>query len=167
MALSGSCSTQSLKQVARYRESHPALVVTAEAVLDGALTATMARDWVLTNLNREPMVFSSADPDTVRAAQARFGRDGAAHSLERLMAELAQLLLAAGVRRFVIGGGETSGAIVSALGIDRLRIGPEIDPGVPVLAAGNDQFGIVLKSGNFGGEDFYERAFRALEMSQL
>lgn len=83
------------------------------------------------------------------------------------MAALARNLLEAGVRRFVIGGGETSGAVVSALGIEALQIGPEIDPGVPALSAGDHQFRIVLKSGNFGSDDFYERAFKALGMPHL
>jgi uncharacterized protein YgbK (DUF1537 family) len=163
VAISGSCSTQSLKQVAHYAASHPTLSVTPEAVLDGSLSVATALDWVLAHLADGPMVYSSADPETVRAAQARFGRDQAAGALEAFMAALAQALLEAGLQRFVIGGGETSGAVVSALGIEALQIGPEIDPGVPVLSAGDHRFGLVLKSGNFGAEDFYEKAFRALE----
>lgn len=167
VAISGSCSTQSLKQVALYAATHPALPVAPEAVIHKTLTVEKATQWALEHLDRQPMIYSSAAPDSVRAAQIEFGRDKAAHALETFMAALARNLLEAGVRRFVIGGGETSGAVVSALGIEALQIGPEIDPGVPALSAGDHQFGIVLKSGNFGSDDFYERAFKALGMPHL
>jgi uncharacterized protein YgbK (DUF1537 family) len=167
VAISGSCSIQSLKQVALYAARYPALPVAPEAVIHKTLTVEEATQWALDHLDRQPMIYSSATPDRVRAAQTEFGRDKAAQALETFMAALARNLLEAGVRRFVIGGGETSGAIVSALGIEALQIGPEIDPGVPALSAGDHHFGVVLKSGNFGGDDFYERAFKALEMPQL
>jgi uncharacterized protein YgbK (DUF1537 family) len=86
-----------------------------------------------------------------------------AGAIENLMAGLARKLVDAGVTRLVVGGGETSGAVVSALGLARLRIGPEIDPGVPVLLAEERALGLVLKSGNFGTIDFYAKAFSALE----
>jgi uncharacterized protein YgbK (DUF1537 family) len=111
-----------------------------------------------------PLVYSSAAPERVQSSQARFGRDAIAQRLDALFAETARRLIHAGVRRLVVAGGETSGAVVTALGLDALAIGPEIDPGVPALsAAGGRGLALALKSGNFGGPDFFVKALRALE----
>ena len=80
--------------------------------------------------------------------------------------QLAVRLADAGVDRIAVGGGETSGAVVTALGIGRLRIGPEIDPGVPALAAeGRRRMNLALKSGNFGADDFFAKALSMLKGS--
>jgi uncharacterized protein YgbK (DUF1537 family) len=96
----------------------------------------------------------------VAAAQARHGRAAAAAALEGFFAETARLLVEGGATRLVVAGGETSGAVVEALGIAALAIGPEIAPGVPALAAG--PLRLALKSGNFGGPGFFAEALRAL-----
>ena len=89
-------------------------------------------DWARPRLGAEPILISStADPADVKAVQDRYGRDEAGLMVERLMGEVAQGLAKAGVTRFVVAGGETSGAVVDALGVSMLEIGPEIDPGVP------------------------------------
>jgi uncharacterized protein YgbK (DUF1537 family) len=108
-----------------------------------------------------PLIYTSADPDTVRAAQDRHGAAPLAGAIERLHAATARALVAAGVTRLVTAGGETSGAVVEGLGLDRLEIGPEIDPGVPAMRAGPDLV-LALKSGNFGGPDFFEKAARMM-----
>jgi 3-dehydrotetronate 4-kinase len=115
------------------------------------------------NEGRAPLVYSSADPEQVAAAQSRYGRERVAATLDRLFADTARALLDGGIRRLVVAGGETSGAVVSALDLGALTIGPEIDPGVPVLVSERTRVGLALKSGNFGAPDFFGKALRALE----
>jgi len=103
-------------------------------------------------------------PETVAAGQARYGGANVAHALEDLFASTARALVAAGTRRLVIAGGETSGAVVSALDIEAVEIGPEIDPGVPaLLAPGARPLALALKSGNFGAPDFFAKALAILK----
>jgi 3-dehydrotetronate 4-kinase len=109
------------------------------------------------------LVYSTASPLDVAAAQAVSGGHELGTRLESLLAAVARRLVESGARRLMVAGGETSGACVQALGVARLRIGAQIDPGVPwchaapSLAA--DGLHLALKSGNFGGIDFFERAF--------
>ncbi len=161
-ALSGSCSVQSLRQVANFAENHPVLTLEPGAILDGSMSVAQALAWMLERISAMPMAASSATADAVRAAQETFGRERAAGAIEHFMGELARGLVAAGVTRLVVGGGETSGAVVSALSLEALAIGPEIDPGVPVLMANAGKLRLALKSGNFGADDFYERAARMM-----
>jgi len=163
IALSGSCSVQSLRQVAAYAEHHPVFEISPDAVMSHRVNAEMVAGFALENIDREPMIYSSADPENVREAQGRYGRDVVAAALESMMGEVARWLVAAGVSRLVVGGGETSGAVVKALGVSAFSIGPEIDPGVPALAVEGKELAIALKSGNFGGVDFYRRALEALK----
>jgi uncharacterized protein YgbK (DUF1537 family) len=117
-------------------------------------------DWCLAQA-ATPLVASSADPDAVAATRAQRGA-GVADAIERFFGALAAALHARGVRRFVVAGGETSGSVVSALGITAMQVGAEIDPGVPALrafAARSPQpLALALKSGNFGAPDFLRRA---------
>ena len=161
-ALSGSCSTQSLKQVAHFANGHPVLPLAPGAILDGTMTVDAACNWMMARLDQFPMACSSATAQDVRAAQETFGRDRVAGAVEHFMGALATALVAAGVTRLVVGGGETSGAVVTALDIQAFAIGPEIDPGVPALRVEGKDLHLALKSGNFGTEDFYEKAARAL-----
>ena len=127
------------------------------------MTAETALRFVALNLANEPLVFSTAEPDRVAKAQHKYGSEAVAHAIETFFAKLAVGAVALGVRRLVVGGGETAGAVLTALGLDELRIGREIDPGVPALVAGGDRpLGLALKSGNFGAIDFFEKALRAL-----
>ena len=125
----------------------------------GDMTAARAADWVGRQDGHAPIVYSTAAPAAVAAAQEHFGRAEVAAAIEHFFGELARILADRGVRRIVVGGGETSGAIVEALGVRSLQIGSEIDPGVPALVADRDgPLGLALKSGNFGGPDFFARA---------
>ncbi len=107
------------------------------------------------------LVYSTAAPEAVAAAQSRSGQVGAL--LETLLADVARALVERGARRLVVAGGETSGACVQALGVRALRIGAQIDPGVPwchaTSALAPDGLHLALKSGNFGAVDFFTRAF--------
>lgn len=163
VALSGSCSLQSLRQVVAYAEHHPVLELSPDAVMSGRVTAESVAGFALEHIGDEPMIYSSADPASVRDAQERHGRDMVAAALESMMGDVARWLVAAGVSRLVVGGGETSGAVVKALGLSAFSIGPEIDPGVPALSVEGRPLAIALKSGNFGGLDFYSRALEALK----
>jgi uncharacterized protein YgbK (DUF1537 family) len=162
VALSGSCSAQSLAQVAHHAARHPALAITPDAVLDGAMTIEMALEFALENFERQPIIFSSAAPDAVAAAQGRHGKEKTATAIERFLGSLAVALVENGVTRLAVGGGETSGAVVTALGVGAFVIGPEIDPGVPALGVEGRGLNMALKSGNFGAVDFYDKAFAAL-----
>lgn len=158
--LSGSCSNTTRKQVARHRRTNPALEITAERVMSGEMTGEMLAGWLLAQEN-VPIAYSSADPQVVARAQKVYGREAVAQRLEALFAETARLLVARGVTRLITAGGETSGAVVEGLNLAQLRIGPEIAPGVPTMRA-RDDLVLALKSGNFGDEDFFEKAARLL-----
>jgi 3-dehydrotetronate 4-kinase len=116
------------------------------------------------------LIYSTADPAAVQAVQSRFGVAAAGAAVERCLATVAQGLVALGVGQLVVAGGETSGACVQALGITQLQIGPQIDPGVPWCFAPLplDRQGVhaaihlTLKSGNFGTDDFFMKAFAQL-----
>ncbi len=161
--LSGSCSSASHAQVAAYAAGHPSFAIHPAELMSGRMTATDALRFVSQNIQDEPIVYSTADPDAVAAAQAQFGREALARAIEHVFAATAVGLIGMGVRRLVVGGGETAGAVVTALGLGQLRIGPEIDPGVPVLFGADDLgLGLALKSGNFGATDFFAKALKAL-----
>lgn len=158
VVLSGSCSIATRGQVAHYVKNHPHLEVTADAVMHGRLTGRSVASFLLEHRDEAPIAFSSADPRVVAKAQETFGREALAEALEGLFAEVAREVTDAGVSRLIIAGGETSGAVVSGLSVDAMEIGPEIDPGVPALRAVGRNLVLALKSGNFGAEDFFEKA---------
>ncbi|MFL6685576.1 nucleotide-binding domain containing protein, partial [Paraburkholderia graminis] len=109
------------------------------------------------------LVYATATPDAVKAVQEQLGAARAGALVEDALARIARGLVDAGVRRLVVAGGETAGACVQALGVERLRIGAQIDPGVPATATtGPQPLALALKSGNFGATDFFEKALRHL-----
>ncbi len=160
--LAGSCSRATLYQVGAARDQLPTLELDALATPDAAALARQALEWVDGKLGDRPVVIAaSAPPDQVAALQAKLGRDAAGALVEHALAMVAAGLVERGVRRLVVAGGETSGAVVSRLGVRRLRIGAEIAPGVPWTYAEGDgpAMRLALKSGNFGGRDFFTAAF--------
>ncbi|MCK0195344.1 four-carbon acid sugar kinase family protein [Ancylobacter sp. 6x-1] len=160
VVLSGSCSTATRGQVARHRADElPMFEITADAAVAGKLDPQQIADWAMAQAER-PLVFSSADPAKVRAAQETYGREPVATAIEQLFAAIARALVAAGVGRLVVAGGETSGAVVEGLNLTSLEIGPEIAPGAPALRArpSGRPVALALKSGNFGGENFFAEA---------
>ena len=165
--LAGSCSRATLLQVGTARAHVPVLELDPLGTPDAAALAGQALAWVEGKLGSEPVVIAaSAPPDRVAALQARLGREGAGALVEDALARIAEALVVQGVRRLVVAGGETSGAVVSRLGVRSLRIGPEIAPGVPWTYAersGADgdlaPLLLALKSGNFGGPAFFLDAF--------
>jgi uncharacterized protein YgbK (DUF1537 family) len=168
VTLAGSCSAATRRQVAvALAAGAPALQLDPLAIADGRQTVAAAADFVVAAqqapAGAPPLVYSSADPAAVAAVQARLGRAEAGDLVERFLADLAARLAATGCNRFVVAGGETSGAVVAALGVTALDIGREIAPGVPwTLARGARPLALALKSGNFGGESFFADAWALL-----
>jgi uncharacterized protein YgbK (DUF1537 family) len=164
VVLAGSCSRATLGQIDLHRQKHPAFAVDIEAVMKGTITASTLARFANENRGGSPLIYSSASPDAVRHAQDAFGKSAVSAKLEHLFADTAVQLVSDGVRRMVVAGGETSGAVVSALGLKMLAIGPEIDPGVPALVSADDRpLALALKSGNFGSVEFFTKALRVLE----
>ena len=164
--LAGSCSRATLLQIATARAHLPVLELDPLATPDAAALTAQATAWLADAPHDVPIVIAaSATPEKVAELQRRLGRDAAGMLVEHALADIAVALLARGVRRLVVAGGETSGAVVTRLGVRSLRIGAEIDPGVPwTYAEGSGPaLMLALKSGNFGGADFFTRAFTAAE----
>jgi 3-dehydrotetronate 4-kinase len=160
--LAGSCSQATLGQIASAEKVMPVLHLDPERTVSGPDEARRALAWARDRLKDGPvLIASSTTPDQVAALQARHGRDAAGHAIEQAMADIAEGLVQAGVRRLVVAGGETSGAVVDRLKIPGFLVGDEIAAGVPVLRAVGAEAGdmlLALKSGNFGGRDFFSDA---------
>jgi 3-dehydrotetronate 4-kinase len=158
--VSGSCSQATNTQVRRWldaglpaRQLDPVALAADPAVADAAL------DWAVAKLASTPvLVYATAAPEAVRDAQQALGTARAGELVERALARIARGLVEAGVRRLVVAGGETAGAVVQALDVTQLRIGAQIDPGVPWTQVADRPLLLALKSGNFGGEDFFAKA---------
>ena len=159
--VAGSCSRATLGQIGLARDHVPVLELDALATPDAAALTAQALEWVAGKLSadRPVVIAASAPPEKVAALQAKLGRDAAGALIETAMAAIAEGLVARGVGRLVVAGGETSGAVVQRLGVTALRIGPEIDPGVPWTFAEPRGLHLALKSGNFGARDFFLKAF--------
>jgi len=163
--LAGSCSEATRRQVAVMAEHHRAIAIDPLAADDPDRLARLAIGPVEHALAAgEPVLFySSAAPERVAEIQRRMGQARSAALLEQTFALLASELVSRGVRRLVVAGGETSGAVVQALGVDALAIGSQIDPGVPwTMSLDEPRVALALKSGNFGAPDFFDRALRTV-----
>ncbi len=160
--LSGSCSSATRAQIATYHAAAPTLKIDIDALMTQADILPPLVDFAVANRGHAPLIFSTEDQETVARQQRRHGREDIAQALDSLFGQLATALLKEGFSRIVVAGGETSGAVVSALGIPAFAVGPEIAPGVPCLfAEGNPPLALALKSGNFGDDRFF---FRAIDM---
>lgn len=156
VALSGSCSRTTRAQIEEHAKTDPIFEVAAADVMNKTLTPDIAVAWALDQTG-VPLIYSSADIETVAAVQKLFGREAAAALLEEFFAECSRQLVAKGVARLLVAGGETSGAVVEGLALDTLEIGVEIDPGIPALRA-SATLVIALKSGNFGSLGYFRKA---------
>jgi 3-dehydrotetronate 4-kinase len=153
VVLAGSCSTATQERVRRTAERHRAIRVDIDTSVD-ALAIDLTDGPVL--------VYSTAPADELARVQERVGTDRSAERIESLLGEIAQRFVAAGARRLIVAGGETSGAVVQALGVRALAVGREIAPGVPWMTTlGDPPLALALKSGNFGGPDFFLEALAA------
>lgn len=158
--LSGSCSKTTQRQVELAARGAPARAVDPEDVMNDTLDAAELVEWAL-RAEGTPLIYSTSPPAVVAAAQSKYGSAAVAGKIEALFAETARGLVKGGVTRLIVAGGETSGAVVEGLGLSELEIGPEIDPGVPALRAGQE-LTLALKSGNFGADDFFGKAETSL-----
>jgi len=167
--VSGSCSTATNRQVRSFVSAGgAAFAIDPVAAASGSDLVAQALAWCATHLERGPvLVYSTAEPTRVKGVQDRLGADAAGALVERTLAAIARGLVERGVRQLVVAGGETAGACVQALGVTQLQIGPQIDPGVPwcyARAGIHDGAGLhlALKSGNFGTDDFFTKAWAML-----
>ena len=167
--VSGSCSVATNAQVAHFKATgRPALAIDPASLMKGQSKAVVQQvlAWALPLLKDGPvLVYSTAEPEAVKQVQAQLGVAEAGALVEHALAAVSRGLVDLGVQQLVVAGGETSGACVQALGIAQLQIGPQIDPGVPWCHSSSAAGGlhIALKSGNFGSDDFFTKAFGALQ----
>jgi len=164
--VSGSCSLATNRQVLDFiQRGGAALAIDPLRIAAGVDVAAEALAWAAPLVANQPvLVYSTAEAGAVKSVQGKLGVEEAGAMVERTIAAIARGLVDKGVRQLVVAGGETSGACVQALGIAQMQIGPQIDPGVPWCHARADAAGvhIALKSGNFGGDDFFTKAFTVL-----
>jgi 3-dehydrotetronate 4-kinase len=169
--ISGSCSVATNAQVKAFiKAGHAAFAINPLRLFAGEDVVAEALKWAQSRLGKERvLIYSSADAASVKSVQDQFGAMAAGGLVEKALADITRALVSGGVRQLVVAGGETSGACVQALEIDRLRIGQQIDPGVPwcyaqspVTQGKNKGLHIALKSGNFGDENFFTKAFKVL-----
>jgi uncharacterized protein YgbK (DUF1537 family) len=164
--IAGSCSVATRRQVALMRETHPAFRVLASDIARGDDVVGTALEWAK-DQDGPVLVYATAEPDEVRAAQAAYGVAEAGAMVETALARIAKGLVESGIGQMIVAGGETSGAVVKELDVTGLTIGPEIDPGVPWTATlergGRAPLALALKSGNFGTDDFFLKAWDRLQ----
>ncbi|MDN5768399.1 MAG: four-carbon acid sugar kinase family protein [Humibacillus sp.] len=159
--LVGSASSATRRQVAAFEVDHPTQRLTADGLDRPEQTADRLVTWAAGLLADGPVLISADTTSAgIEAARQRFGREAASARIEQVLGLVANGLVAAGVRRLVVAGGETSGAVAQALGIRSVRIGPSICAGVPWTASSDPDIAIAFKSGNFGGDDFFAEALR-------
>jgi 3-dehydrotetronate 4-kinase len=170
--LSGSCSLATNAQVAHFRRAGlPCFAVDPLAIAAGEDVVAEALDWAGPRLvDGQVLVYATAEPDAVKAVQAKLGAARSGELVEQVLSRIAAGLVERGVRQIVVAGGETSGAVVQALGVRQMTIGPQIDPGVPWTAARSplcpgEVLHVALKSGNFGAVDFFTKAFDQLALA--
>ena len=167
--VSGSCSVATRGQVSDFvRSGGAAFPLDPLALADRKDPVRRALDWARERMGEGPvLIYTTAVPEAVSEVQARLGVEEAGEIVERALARVARGLVELGVRRLVVAGGETAGAAMRELGVERLRIGPQIDPGVPWCSAFSPVAGgvlhLALKSGNFGAPDFFAKAFAMLK----
>jgi 3-dehydrotetronate 4-kinase len=160
VVLSGSCSAATQAQVRRAADHLEARVIDPLALAADPENLSRIVDWATDTAGRtDLMVYSTASPDGVRHAQQQLGREAAAETIESSFRTLARALAEVGVRTFIVAGGETSGAVMDALGIRVVGFGDEIAPGVPwTTSVDPPGYRLALKSGNFGSPDFFLKA---------
>lgn len=164
--VSGSCSVATNSQVEAMLRDHEGFKVDVASLASGEDVVSKALKWAAGRLGRKPILFyATANPEEVKANQSRFGVAEAGEMVESTLARIARSLVDLGVSELIVAGGETSGAVVKHLGINRLDIGNEIAPGVPWVSAplSSGQIWLALKSGNFGGREFFVDAWDRIQ----
>lgn len=159
IVLAGSCSPATLRQLEVLGTTHPRFTIDAHALDRGENVIGAALTFIQDNRERLPVLAASREPGVVRQVQEDLGIERSARLVENALADIARGAVAAGVRRILVAGGESSGAVVQGLGVRALRIGPEVAPGVPwTVSIGDEPIGLLLKSGNLGGDSVFTDA---------
>lgn len=161
LILSGSCSAMTRRQVSIFAEKNASYSLDPMALAKDGCALDAAKNWLKSQApSVAKLIYATADPDEVKQTQAELGRKKAGEIVEHALAELARWGRELGHRRFVVAGGESSGAVTKALDVSQLTIGPEIAAGVPWAFANSDghEIALALKSGNFGKESFFQDA---------
>lgn len=167
LVLAGSSSSATNAQVAAWKAEHPSFRIDPLALQRGEPVVARALSFASEHAGRSSvLVYATASPADVKAVQRELGAERAGRLVEDALAAVAKSMFERGIRKFVVAGGETSGAVVQALGVRAMRIGTQIDPGVPVtLSLSAEPVALALKSGNFGGVDFFARAIAQMSGS--
>lgn len=164
VVLAGSCSAATRRQLQRLGEDHPSFRIDPYALHRGDDVVAQALDFLDENLDALPVIAATSDPETVARVQADLGLETSARLIEEALGRIARGAAERGVRRILVAGGESSGAVVNGLGVRALHIGREVAPGVPwTVAAGEEPIGLLLKSGNFGGDEVFVDALAAAD----
>ena len=156
VVLAGSCAERTLKQLEVFGRDRPVRSIDL-AREPAAQAVASAVDWARARLDYGPVaIATSAEPEAVKRIQARFGQKEAAGLAEDALGRIAAALQAMGVRRFLIAGGETSGAVLAHLKVRRLQVGAYKAPGVSqAVSEGEPTLAFCLKSGKLGPEDMF------------
>ena len=163
VVFSGSCSVMTNKQVAFYQQQAAAKLVDVDQLMAASDLKAFVKDYVAfyqehAQDQNAPLIYATANPDDLKRIQTKYGVAESSHAVENFFAQLSQDLYQAGVRRFIIAGGETSSIVTKSLEVAGFYIGPAIAPGVPWVRSVNNDISLTLKSGNFGQEDFFLKA---------
>jgi len=164
LVIAGSCSPATQRQVKMMARDYPSLWIDPLALIEGDQSVQSVIQWIKLHIaGKSVLIYSTAEPEKVAKVQSRVGRGRSGDLLEEVFSAIATEMLEFGISKFLVAGGETSGAVVKALGIKALRIGPEIAPGVPWTFSDTEPIVcLTLKSGNFGDEAFFEKALGML-----
>jgi uncharacterized protein YgbK (DUF1537 family) len=161
--LAGSCSAATREQVERFATRSPTFALDPLALADGDDDVGHALHFATAHRSGPVLIHSTTSTDNVRRAQSALGVRRAAELVETAFGRIARGLVEQGVRRLVVAGGETAGAVVRALGVDGVRVGQEVDPGVPwTFTLGERPLALLLKSGNFGRPSLFDEAWEVL-----
>ena len=167
--LSGSCSITTINQINIYKENNPSFYISPDEVINNEDLIENVLSWIKDNETQSPLVYSSSDIKAVLEKQKQYGQELLANKIEKFFELLSKSLVKDNFGTFISAGGETSGAVIKGLGIQELKIGKEISHGIPALwspeSSGNKPVFVTLKSGNFGQDDFFTRALKALTNS--
>ena len=166
--LAGSCSNATRGQIDKHKRHYPFFAIDVAKVMAGEVVTDTLLEFVHQHSDTLPLIYSSAAPSEVAELQLQYGGEAVSTKLDKLFADTASSLIEQGIKRLVVAGGETSGAVAQAvvdtLGVEAMVIGPEIDPGVPILRVGESHpIALALKSGNFGTTGFFAKAMSMME----
>lgn len=161
--LVGSCSSASRLQIQEYSKNNPILEVDVEDILSQKITEIEVMMFIESNLNHSPLICTKNEPDYVNRMQIKHGKKVVAEAIESFMSKIAKAVIDRGIRKIIVGGGETSGAIATAINPGEMIIGQEVNAGVPILISRQEpMLAFVLKSGNYGSIDFFSKASKLL-----